>query len=314
MRAGDCVRHRPTGEKWRVAYVRGDHLAWCGWPPGEALVSDCDILELCSDEEHASALAANDWDQVESGDRRREVYAAQLVAIAKPVSATLVRTPLSGVQLAFDVLAEALDAGGYSAGRIVERLRESGVAVTVSDLHGHGLQAVANAISDASTVDDLEATRAELEERASAEAAVDAMIGDADLALRTIAAWLTSPHCDEEGCVLCARDVEIAKGILDGDWLGGADDADHDRLAAILSPAEAVLAEAVQLLRLVATHRDRDTCPSCGARDGEACPTDCALTAFLSRHPAPGVRVTFDQEKRGAGVWGVEIVLGREAL
>ncbi len=28
----------------------------------------------------------------------------------------------------------------------------------------------------------------------------------------------------------------------------------------------------------------------------------------------PGVRVTFDQEKRGAGVWGVEIVLGREAL
>ena len=27
----------------------------------------------------------------------------------------------------------------------------------------------------------------------------------------------------------------------------------------------------------------------------------------------PGVPVTFAQEKRGAGVWGVEIVLGREA-
>ena len=82
----------------------------------------------------------------------------------------------------------------------------------------------------------LEAKRAELQERVDvAEAAADATISDAGLALRTIAAWLT-PSCDEEGCVLCARDVEIAKGILDGDWLGGADDADHDRLAAILSP------------------------------------------------------------------------------
>ena len=290
MRAGDCVRHRPTGEKWRVAYVRGDHLAWCGWPPGEALVSDCDILELCSDEEHASALAswANNRGQVESGDRRREVCAAQLVALANSVSATLGRTPLSGVQLAFDVLAEALDAGGYSAGRIVERLRESGVAVTVSDLHGHGLQAVANAISDASTVDDLEAKRAELQERVDvAEAAADATISDAGLALRTIAAWLTSPHCDEEGCVLCARDVEIAKGILDGDWLGGADDADHDRLAAILSPAEAVLAEARDLLRRVVAPLECDDEADFGATKADALDTE--IGAFLSRHPAPEV-------------------------
>ena len=61
------------------------------------------------------------------------------------------QTELDGIKLAFDILVEALDAGGYSAGRIVERIREEGVPVTVSDLHGHGLQAVANAISDAAT-------------------------------------------------------------------------------------------------------------------------------------------------------------------
>lgn len=59
-----------------------------------------------------------------------------------------IRPPLPGIKLAFDVLSEAVEAGGFSASRIVERLREKGVPVTVSDLHGHGLQAVANAISD----------------------------------------------------------------------------------------------------------------------------------------------------------------------
>ena len=38
---GDFVRHEPTGEDWVVAYVRGDRLAWCGWPPGEAALADC---------------------------------------------------------------------------------------------------------------------------------------------------------------------------------------------------------------------------------------------------------------------------------
>lgn len=58
---------------------------------------------------------------------------------------------LHGVKLAFSTLSESLAAGGYSAGRIVERLREVGVACTVSDLHGHGLQAVANAIAETYT-------------------------------------------------------------------------------------------------------------------------------------------------------------------
>jgi hypothetical protein len=57
-RAGDVVRHRPTGETWTVAYVDGDRLAWCGWPPGEALLADCDLVERCTEEEHVSVLLA----------------------------------------------------------------------------------------------------------------------------------------------------------------------------------------------------------------------------------------------------------------
>ena len=56
-----------------------------------------------------------------------------------------------GACAAFGVLHESLQADGYSAGRIVERLREVGVdGITVSHLHGCGLQDVANAITDAS--------------------------------------------------------------------------------------------------------------------------------------------------------------------
>lgn len=47
---GDSVRHAPTGETWIVAYVRGDRIAWCGWPEGEALLSDCMLLEKATPE------------------------------------------------------------------------------------------------------------------------------------------------------------------------------------------------------------------------------------------------------------------------
>lgn len=48
--------------------------------------------------------------------------------------------------LTFHVLHEALLAGGYSASRIVERLREVGIAASVTHLHHVGLQDVANAL------------------------------------------------------------------------------------------------------------------------------------------------------------------------
>ena len=47
---GDCVFHAPTGETWLVAYVKGDRLAWLGWPWGEAALSDCTLTEKATEE------------------------------------------------------------------------------------------------------------------------------------------------------------------------------------------------------------------------------------------------------------------------
>ena len=52
---GDTVFHKPTGETWLVAYVKGGKLAWCGWPPGEADVADCELKKK-STPEHRRAL------------------------------------------------------------------------------------------------------------------------------------------------------------------------------------------------------------------------------------------------------------------
>ncbi len=56
MDTGDVVLHHPTGEKWVVAFVKGDRLAWCGWPEGTANVSDCELITPATPEERLSLL------------------------------------------------------------------------------------------------------------------------------------------------------------------------------------------------------------------------------------------------------------------
>ena len=59
MRAGDHVRHTPSGETWVVRSVEPEQnrLSWCGWPPGTALLSDCELVYSCSDAEHEKLVA-----------------------------------------------------------------------------------------------------------------------------------------------------------------------------------------------------------------------------------------------------------------
>lgn len=52
IRTGDTVLHKPSGESWVVACVRGDYLAWCGWPEGEAKLADCELQTSATDEQH----------------------------------------------------------------------------------------------------------------------------------------------------------------------------------------------------------------------------------------------------------------------
>lgn len=53
---GDRVTHHPTGEDWIVAYVKGDRLAWCGWPTGEAALADCTLVQKCDPQARAEVL------------------------------------------------------------------------------------------------------------------------------------------------------------------------------------------------------------------------------------------------------------------
>ena len=60
IRTGDTVFHRPSGKQWIVAYAdyKRDDLAWIGWPPGHAKLSDCQLVMPCSDEQHHKCLVA----------------------------------------------------------------------------------------------------------------------------------------------------------------------------------------------------------------------------------------------------------------
>lgn len=53
---GDTVKHGPTGESWVVAYVEDNRLAWCGWPPGWAELSDCTLVRKASEEQRIALL------------------------------------------------------------------------------------------------------------------------------------------------------------------------------------------------------------------------------------------------------------------
>lgn len=59
MRAGDTVRHTPSGETWRLATnPEFGRVCWFGWPEGDAKESDCVLVEACSDEEYREMLEA----------------------------------------------------------------------------------------------------------------------------------------------------------------------------------------------------------------------------------------------------------------
>lgn len=84
-RAGDSVKHGPSGESWIVAYDDGTWLAWCGWPPGEAKSADCTLLEAVSDAEHVEMLqrlAKMGRDERGHTDKRQTRAVAALNALA----------------------------------------------------------------------------------------------------------------------------------------------------------------------------------------------------------------------------------------
>lgn len=56
MRAGDVIRHRLTGVKFRVGAVRGDRVYPHSCSGMWALASEFELIEGCSDERHAEEV------------------------------------------------------------------------------------------------------------------------------------------------------------------------------------------------------------------------------------------------------------------
>ena len=76
----DKVHHAPSGETWVVAYVQGDRLAWCGWPPGEAALADCSLTEKATPAERDKLL----HQLAKHGDDQRATYARHRLAQMTP--------------------------------------------------------------------------------------------------------------------------------------------------------------------------------------------------------------------------------------
>lgn len=57
FKAGDVVKHGPTGETWTLACDQErDEIQWCGWPEGFAKAADCTLIKAASDEERMEML------------------------------------------------------------------------------------------------------------------------------------------------------------------------------------------------------------------------------------------------------------------
>lgn len=113
LRCGDYVRHRPNGEELLVAWAEGDWLSWFGWPPGQARVDDCDVLERCSDEEHAARVQQI----VDSGsDRNESSLRPTVLRLYRPELWAARMRAARCVELALQADALARDAGHFGDG------------------------------------------------------------------------------------------------------------------------------------------------------------------------------------------------------
>lgn len=79
----DHVHHAPSEETWVVAYVKGDRLAWCGWPCGEAKLADCTLVKKATQQDRDKLL--HKMAAISGGDARA-AYARDRLAQPPPHS------------------------------------------------------------------------------------------------------------------------------------------------------------------------------------------------------------------------------------
>lgn len=52
FRTGDVILHKPSGEKWIVAWGNDREVICCGWPESFADTLDCEMINPATDREH----------------------------------------------------------------------------------------------------------------------------------------------------------------------------------------------------------------------------------------------------------------------
>jgi hypothetical protein len=77
-RCGDAVLHRPSGETWLVTSAEGELPAPSGWPNSIAQLAACEVLNRCSDAEHAAAVG--EWRSVDDCSDSRLARVLRLYA------------------------------------------------------------------------------------------------------------------------------------------------------------------------------------------------------------------------------------------
>lgn len=51
IKTGDTILHKPSGEKWVVAFADAGYVCACGWPESYGKEEDCEIIESVSEDE-----------------------------------------------------------------------------------------------------------------------------------------------------------------------------------------------------------------------------------------------------------------------
>lgn len=73
---GDTIYHRPSGERWLVAYAEAGRVVCCGWPCSMADADDCELVTKASPAERDDLL--NRMANMREDDPRKRYAAYRL--------------------------------------------------------------------------------------------------------------------------------------------------------------------------------------------------------------------------------------------
>jgi len=59
MRAGDTIKHKPSGQNYVIGWIEGFELGTLSAPQQVLAIADCELLHACDDATHAQVIAGH---------------------------------------------------------------------------------------------------------------------------------------------------------------------------------------------------------------------------------------------------------------